>query len=183
MGLPIEDGTGKGYQVEVNSKNMLAVSSVIKGLSYYANRDGNFCSTTITVTPDSTGNCFYYIKNTGDSDLIIQRISVHVDSNEILRGYLNDNGTPVGGINYVPINRNGGSNKLCDCVINYGSNITGLSGGNHFDSFHVPADHMTHIYRWEAGIMLPKNRTFTLYAVNGNIEIDFTVTAFCCTGI
>ncbi len=183
MGFQIEDGTGKGYQAQINNKNMLTVSSVSRGLNFYSNRNGNFYSITFIVTPDSTGNCFYYLKNTGEEDLVIQRLSVHVASNEIIRGYLNDLGTPIGGLSRMPINRNGGSNKLCDCIAEYGSNITGLSGGDHFDSFHVPADNKSHTYRWEAGIMIPKNRTFTLYTVNGNIEIDMTVTAFCCAGL
>ena len=181
--MQIEDGTGNGYKVGVNDKNMILTSSVRRGLNFYANRNGNFYSSTIIVTPDSTNDCFYYIKNTNEADLVIQRISVHVASNEVLKGYLNDTGTPIGGLNYIPINRNGGSNKLCSCIVAYGSDIIGLSGGDHFDSFYVPADHMTHTYRWEAGIMIPKNRTFTLYAINGNIEIDFTVTAFCCSDL
>jgi hypothetical protein len=181
--MQIEDGTGSGNQAEVNDKNMISTSSVIKGVNYYANKNGNFYSSTITITPTTSGSCFYYIKNTGEPDLIIQRISVNVNSNEIIKGYINDLGTPVGGISCIPINRNGGSNNLCSCTVNYGSNITGLSDGNHFDSFHIPADYFTHTYRWEAGIMIPKNRTFTLYAVTGGIEIDFTVTAFDCVGV
>jgi hypothetical protein len=183
MGLIIEDGTGKGYQAEVNEQNMLSVSSVVKGLNYYANRQGNFYSVTDVMTPDSTGSCFYYIKNTGDSDLIIQRLSIHVASHEVIKGYLNDLGVPIGGITHVPVNRNGGSNNVCDCSAKCGSNITGLAGGDHFDSFHVPADNHSHTYRWSAGVMIPKNRTFTLYVVNGNIEIDFTVTFFCCADV
>ena len=179
----VEDGTGKGYQAEVNDKNMISVSAIIKGLNYYANREGNFYSSTAVITPDSTGNCFYYIKNTGESDLIIQRLSVHVNSHEIIRGYLNDLGTPIGGVITAPINRNGGSNNLCSCNVSIGSNITGISSGDHFDNFHIAADHHSHTYRWSAGVMIPKNRTFTLYAVNGNIEIDFTVTFFCCADV
>ena len=182
MGLQIEDGTGDGFQVKVNDKNMLAISAVTKGANYYANKEGNFYSSIITITP-SAGDCFFYIKNLDDRDLIFQRISIHAASNEIIQGYLNDSGTPVGGTEYIPINRNGGSNKLCDCTVNYGSNITGLSGGDHFDSFHIPADNLTHTYRWEASIMVPKNRTFTLYATNGSIELNFTVTFFNCMDI
>jgi hypothetical protein len=183
MGMTIEDGTGDGYQVKINNKNMLTTAAVTRGANYYANREENFYSSVVTVTPTSSGNCFYYIKNLCDDDLVFQRISAHVTSNEVIKGYLNDSGTPVDGTEYIPINRNGGSNKLCDCTVNYGSNITGLSGGNHFDSFHIPADNFTHTYRWEAGIMIPKNRTFTLYATNGSIEIDFTMTFFCCADI
>lgn len=183
MGWSIESGVGVAYEAAVNEQGMLTTSSVRRGLNFYANRNGDFYSSTIITTPTTSGSCFYYIKNIGEPDLIIQRVSVHVASNETLRGYLNDTGIPIGGSNYIPISRNGGSNRLCDCNVKYGSNITGLDGGNHFDSFHVPADDMTHTYRWEAGIMIPKNRTFTLCAVNGNIEIDFTVTAFCCADL
>ena len=183
MGMTIEDGTGDGYQAKVNSENMLNTNSVTQAVKYYINRQGNFYSCTISVTPLGADDCFFYLKNTGDFDLIIQRLSICVASNEIIKGYLNDLGTPVSGTNYVPINRNGGSANLCDCDVQYGVNITGLSGGDHFDSFHVAADEHTHTYRVEAGVMIPKNRTFTLYVGNGAIKLDFTITFSSCLGI
>jgi hypothetical protein len=183
MGFQIEDGTGDGYQAKVNSKNMLNTNAITQSVKYYINRQGNFYSCTVTVTASGAGDCFFYLKNTDDPDLIIQRLSVHAASNEVIKGYLNDSGTPVGGTNYVPINRNGGSANLCDCDAQYGVNITGMSGGHNFDNFHIAADNHTHTYRWEAGVMVPKNRIFTLYVENGAVELDFTLTFFCCLGI
>ena len=183
MGFQIEDGTGEGYQAKVNSQNMLNTNTVAQAIKYYVNRQGNFYSCTFSLITSGADDCFFYLKNTGDPDIIIQRLSVYAASNEVIKGYLNDTGTPVGGTNHIPVNRNGGSANLCDCIAEYGVNITGMSGGDNFDNFHVPADNHTHTYRWEAGIMIPKNRIFTLYVENGAIELDVTVTFFGCSGI
>lgn len=183
MGLNIEDGTGKGYQAKVNDKNMLLTMSVSNSVQQYANRVGQFYSCKITVTPSGAGKCFYYFKNTCEFDAVIRRLSTHVGTNEVIKMYINDSGNPVGGIDYIPINRNGGSANLCECVVKYGQDITELNGGSHFDSIHIPADNDTHTYRLESGVIIPKNKTFTLYAVTGNIEIDFTLTFFNCIDI
>ena len=184
MGFSIEDGTGDGYQARVNAQNLLTTLAITQQIKYYVNRQGNFYSIEANnLIPDSTGSCFFYLKNTGDDDIIIQRLSARVHSNEVIDGYLNDIGSPIGGINYIPINRNGGSANLIDATVEYGTNITGLVLGDKFDHFHVAADENTHSLRWEAGVMIPKNKTFTLRVEKGSIEICFTLTFFCCAGL
>jgi len=182
MGFSIEDGSGNGYQAKVNSRNMLTTIAVSQSMDHYENENGNVYSMVATVTPDSTANCFCYIKNIGDVDIVIQRVSMHTNSDEVINTYINDVGSPVGGISYTAINRNAGSTNLSDSIIYYGQDITGLSGGKHFDSFYVSANNCTYNYRWQSGVIISKNRIFTLYAVNGNIEINFTMSFYHCTG-
>lgn len=174
----IEDGTGKGNQAKVNDQNMLGVNSISTSLNQYANTHGHFYSMTNIVTPDSTSSCFFYLKNKDDTALNIKRLTVHVASNEIIKCYVNDVGTPVGGNEYIPINRNIGSNQLCNVETRFGASITGLTGGALFERLYIPADNNSHIHRWESSIIIPKNRIFTLYAQNGGIEINLTLTAF-----
>jgi hypothetical protein len=184
MGFQLEDGTGDSYQARINNQNMLAVITVSQAVKYFVNRQGHFYSIEVdTLVPDSTGSCFLYIKNTGDADIIVQRFSCCAVSNEVIDCYLDTIGSPVGGINYVPVNRNAGSANLVDAIVEYGTNITGLTTRSKLDHFHVAGDWNSHILRWEAGIMIPKNRTLTLHVEKGSIEICFTLTFFCCAGL
>ena len=76
MGFEITDGGGKGYSAEVDSENRLRVFSISEQEVYNASSLGNsynFNTGVINLTSASKSAVFY-IKNNGDSDLIITQL-------------------------------------------------------------------------------------------------------------
>ena len=76
MGFEITDGGGKGYSAEVDSENRLRVFSIAEPEVYNASSLGNsynFNTGVINLTSASKSAVFY-IKNNGDSDLIITQL-------------------------------------------------------------------------------------------------------------
>ena len=76
MGFEITDGGGKGYSAEVDSENRLRVFSISEEEVYNASSLGNsynFNTGVINLTSASKSAVFY-IKNNGDSDLIITQL-------------------------------------------------------------------------------------------------------------
>lgn len=179
----IVSGWGPTIPLHINKLGMAKTLAITQGIAYYVNRQKHFYSCPIQVTPTGAGDCFFYLKNIGDTDIVIQRLSAHVPTNEVINCYMRDIGDPVDGTDFTPINRNCGASGDVEAEVQYGVNITGLTPGDNVDNFHIAADDYTHTYRWEAGIMIPKNKVFTLYAQVGAIEIDFTLTFFCCAGL
>tara|TARA_R110000772_G_C13087319_1_gene418139 strand:- start:64 stop:651 length:588 start_codon:yes stop_codon:yes gene_type:complete len=76
MGFEITDGGGKGYSAEVDSENRLRVFSIAEPEVFNASSLGNsynFNTGVINLTSASKSAVFY-IKNNGDSDLIITQL-------------------------------------------------------------------------------------------------------------
>ena len=76
MGFEITDGGGKGYSAEVDSENRLRVFSVSEQEVYNASSLGNsynFNTGVINLT-SANKSAVFYIKNNGDSDLIITQL-------------------------------------------------------------------------------------------------------------
>lgn len=77
MGFEITDGGGKGYSAEVDSENRLRVFSISEQEVFNASSLGNsynFNTGVINLTSDSK-SAVLYIKNNGDSDLILTQLS------------------------------------------------------------------------------------------------------------
>jgi hypothetical protein len=76
MGFEITDGGGKGYSAEVDSENRLRTFSIAEPEVFNASSLGNsynFNTGVINLTSASKSAVFY-IKNNGDSDLIITKL-------------------------------------------------------------------------------------------------------------
>lgn len=76
MGFEITDGGGKGYSAEVDSENRLRVFSISEQEVYNASSLGNsynFNTGVINLT-SANKSAVFYIKNNGDSDLIITQL-------------------------------------------------------------------------------------------------------------
>jgi len=169
----IKDGKGRGYVVEVTAENRLRVSSVSRSKEHDANITwGESYNLIVNVTPTTTDACFMYIKNTGPRNIIFEGFGAYVASAEKIYGKLGATGTPLGGNLTPPINLNAGSNNTPTGIFLTGNDITGLSGGNIFQSFRVPANTATNIVNFEADIILPINQVFTAYATAGSILFE-----------
>lgn len=174
----IEDGKGTGYKAQITAENRMAVNAVDTFLQQHINQaHSELYSVVISKTPTGAADCFFYLKNESDSDLMIFSLNGHVAAaDESIQIKLGDSGTATDGSANTPVNRNVGSGKTADCTCEDGVNITGLSGGSVVDEICLNSDVDSLKYRWESGLLLPKNGVLTLYAVTGALALKVTLT-------
>jgi hypothetical protein len=179
MGIQIEDGTGSGKTAKINSENRLLTYSIVETEPQHTNEEeGRVFRALAFVTPSivnpsiETETSFFYMKNGSTDHLRIYKIKFWVENNEIIDIYANKSGTPVGGIEVVPVNANFGSGIQAEGTFLKGSDITGLSGGTLIGRIRVPADYNTHEADFESTLILPKNNNIVLSTPTGGSDIE-----------
>lgn len=161
-----------GAGMKVNEHGYGEVSSVMQPLQHHANVvHGNAYSAVMSVTPTGAGDCFFYIKNNDEYNLVVRSLSLYGASAESVQVKLGDIGT-VGGTHadLTPISRNAGSGKVADATCESGVDITGLSGGSIVDLIQFTNSYLK--VRWDSSLIVPKNSMLSLYAVTGAVAIN-----------
>jgi len=177
--MKLNDGTGKQYGVKVDKENLLHTFSVIATETRHTNyRHGESYSVIFDKTPTGAGDCFGFIKNTSDVELMITSATIRVASDEIIQFKLGDIGTAVGGTTLASINRNLNYGKTADTVIESGVDITGLSGGSIVEKLFIDGAVSSEKYKWDSGFILPKNKMISFYVTTGNIAVLMTIAMF-----
>ena len=172
MGLIIEDGVGTGKTVGVTEENRLKVSAVSYSSEHEVNHhDGQAYSLGSSLTPTGAGDCFLYIKNDSDTDMIITEFMLNAASDETITFKINDSGTPVGGTTITPVNRNAGSGNAADVTALNGVDITGLSGGSSVMGVFLKGGETSVRIAPASTFIIPKNKVFTGYVSSGGIQI------------
>lgn len=171
-----DSSTGKSW--DINPDGFGAINAFTSPLQYFANiiRKDAY-SAIISETPTGVGDCFFYIKNICNYDLILTSLSFYAAAAETIQMKLGDIGT-VGGTHaeLLPSSRNAGSGKTADVTCESGVDITGLSGGVVVDQFYATAEQKR--VEWGSRIIVPKNAIMSLYAVTGAISIGCTLGFF-----
>ena len=167
-----DPNSGRGQAVTQGS--MAMVKAICQTVNEHANQvEKEAYSAVISKTPTGAGDCFFYIKNLDEDPLVISSLKLHSANAENIQIKLGDAGT-VGGTHatLACVNRNAGSGHEANVTCESGVDITGLSGGEVVDEL-VSG---TTMYRWEwlSGLIVPKNRILSLYAVTGAIAIKAT---------
>jgi hypothetical protein len=168
-----DPNSGRGQNISVGG--MAITKAIIQTISEYSNIDeGDAYSAVVSVTPTGAGDCFFYMINNDNRDIVVSSMKLYSASAESVQIKLGDIGT-VGGTHaaLIPVNRNAGSAKTADVTCESGVDITGLSGGSVVDDLVAGAT----MWRWEwfTGLILPKNKMLSLYAVTGAIAIKMTI--------
>jgi hypothetical protein len=175
--MNLEDGKGTGYKAEVDNENNLHTLAIATTLQHHINHEHQeLYSIVVSKTPTGAGDCFLYIKNNSDDDMLVCALSAYAATDESIQVKHGDTGTTSGGTANVPVNRNAGSGKTADCTCEDGVDITGLSGGSVVDEVAVDGATGTRKHIWRSDIILPKNATMSLYAVTGAIALKVTLT-------
>lgn len=179
MAMYIEDGKGTGYKAQVTKENQLVTWSIVAPLQHHVNHThGDMYSLLINKTPTGAGDCFCYIKNTDDIDIVITSMKFSAATDETITVKFNDTGTASGGTATTPVNRNATSGHTAAGTFETGVDITGLSGGSSVDQFVIDGATGTLKVIWESGLILPKNQTLTLYATTGAIALVGSISFF-----
>lgn len=176
----IEDGKGNGKSVEINDENMMMVNAIAASPEHHINHThGDAYTVRFSATPTGAGDCFFYIKNTSDKDMIIEGGALYCEADEYFDIKINDSGTPVGGTDITPVNLNSGSGNIATGTFQNGNDITGLSGGNvAYRIYHANTKSSVFI-NFEMDIILKKNGVLTAYcqtgttALAGHIDIAY----------
>jgi len=177
--MKIQDGTGSGNMQKINNENQAHTLSISMPVQHHVNHDHKkVYSVLINKTPTAAGDCFCYIKNTDDDDLIITDTKFFAATDEIIQIKLSDIGTPIGGTDVTPVNKNAGSGEEASGIFQTGVDITGLSGGATVDEFQVDGGTGTNYNRWLSGLIIPKNKIATFYVVTGGIAIRGSITFY-----
>ena len=164
-----------GQGQSITKGGMALAKAICQTISEHANQEEKQAySAIISKTPTGAGDCFFYITNDNDNDLVVSSLKLRSASAENVQVKLGDTGT-VGGTHatLTPTSRNAGSGQEAEVTCESGVDITGLSGGSVVDELVVG----TTMWRWQwnSGLILPKNRTLSLYAVTGAIAINATL--------
>lgn len=177
----IEDGRGRGYKAAVTPENKVDVCAVVRTIDLYCNQvKGISYSLLISQTPTGAGDCFCYMKNNNEKDIVISSVKLQAATDETVVLKLNDTGTPLGGSDATPINRKAGCGNVADITCKVGNDITGLSGGDAIETIFLNGGESSKRYEWLSCFVVPKNHIVTLYATTGAIAVTATLSMHFC---
>ena len=185
MGIQIEDGTGSGKTVKIDSNNRLLTYAVTRTDPLYFNDENqSVYKAVVFVTPHSVNpsieanTYFFYVKNTSENHLHINRFRYWSESNEIIDIYINMSGSPVGGTEIVPVNSNLGSGNQANGTFLKGSGITGLSGGILIGRSRIPSSHDIQELAYESTLILQKNNNIVLSTPIGGSDMEIVMSFY-----
>jgi hypothetical protein len=172
----IEDGKGKGNFAQVDSSGKLQTDAVTQTAEHASNHEqGKAYQWVFEQTPTAANDCFLYMKNSDDDDLVIEGVTLRVPTNEQIQFKIGDSGTTSGGTSAIPVNLNTLSGREAEGTFEAGNDITGISGGSTFDKLWVGASDTSAHFNFEQDVILGKNGVFTMYATTGAIQINGTL--------
>jgi len=179
MGLQIESGSGNGKVLEINDQNRLLANCVVASPEHHANIvEGDSYSVNFSATPTGPGDCFLYMKNEDDRDMVLEGVGLYLAATEYFEVYIGQVGAPVGGTTITPTNLNAGSGNTADGTFENGNDITGMSGGSlAYRYYHLSANETTY-HNFEQDIVIPKNYTATVYIQTGTTALNGFIDVF-----
>jgi hypothetical protein len=171
--------------MNVNDEGRAEISAVTRTAEMHTNQvHGEAYAIPFAVNPDGADDCFFYIKNNSDIDMIIKGVWYTLSDADELYFKVGESGTAVATngtdmTSYIA-NLNAGSGNIADvtCYSNTADgavDITGLSGGRTIDKLWVVAAADNKFFNFEQDVILPKNQTFSIYAVGGDALVRGTV--------
>jgi len=166
------ESPSSGYKAEVNEENRIMAESVSYTSTHHTNHhEGKAYSFRTSVTPTAAGDCFAYITNNDELDMMIDMFIVSATTDETILVKLGDEGTPAGGSTSTLINLNAGSGNEADVTAETGVDITGLSGGSECCGFFMEGGRSTTPISIPPSLIIPKNKTISFYVETGGIAV------------
>jgi hypothetical protein len=170
--LEIKDGLGTGNTAQVDKNNRLVTASVASSPEHFACFvEGKAFSVNFSATPTGAGDCFFYMKNNSEDDIVVEGLSLKLAANEYIDVYLNDTNSPSGGADIIPTNLNSGSGATAIGTFQNGNDIIGLTQGDlAYRIYHASSNGGTY-YNFESDITLQKSGVLTLYCETGTTPL------------
>jgi hypothetical protein len=176
----IEDGTGTGKLVKVNSGNRLYTKAVTSTEDADINTSvGKVWSVSFEgLNPAGANDNVLYIKNTGDANLAISTIRLSVDTAASQIKVNSVSGTPSGGSAITPISRTVGSASLPTATIETGTDITGLTSEGTLYFIQCAAVDTQYELVCKSKIRIPKGKAISLNIETATANLTGTITLF-----
>ena len=185
MGLIIEGGEGSGYSAGVDEENRLKTLAITRSMEHHCNQEhGDAYSIPFSQSPTAADDCIFYMKNTSDTDMVIEGITLGATDTGVadtIYFKLGDSGTRSGETDLTPVNLNTGSGKSADGDFEQGADLTAgtLTGGTEFERLTVgngaTADLISRNFNFPQDVIIPKNGVFTIY-IGGSAGGTFYIT-------
>jgi len=184
--MQIEDGTGSGRRAKVNSVNMLSTESVTASVEHYTNHaDGQAYHLVFDQTPTAGGDCFLYMQNTADMDMVVEGIWLSVSAAAEIYVEVDNAGTRNAATVLVPVNCNRNSGNAATGVFEGGNDLDGgaatLAGGIEFERYVFRAATSSAHFNFEQDLILGEDDTLTIWSsanitINGTVVFNYHVT-------
>ena len=193
MGFEITDGGGKGYSAEVDSENRLRVFSIAEPEVFNASSLGNsynFNTGVINLTSASKSAVFY-IKNNGDSDLIITQLFYLIGNStagtgDVLITVLRNPTTGTIISNAVAmevggVNRNFGSSKIITTDSYKGAEASTFTNGDKIIESIIDQS-PTRVTVEVGGLVIPRGTSIgidiTPATSNSSLDVEFAASVY-----
>ena len=176
MAIIKDAGTGKA--VAVSDDNRLQTDAITQDIAQSLNVDGAVFTAYAEPIPSAQGNYFFYLKNTGTSNIAIANLNIsatvatRIDLEAV-------SGTPVftaEGDAQIINNNIGSANPLL-AEVKYDTNITGLASLGTFCFAEIPLANTKYREEISSGIIIPQGKAVALRCVGnaGTITISVRV--------
>lgn len=164
MGFEIEDGTGQGFSAKVDNENRLATSAVTETIGRHINRivNKNWSLPFDGLNPTAAGDYVLYIKNTGNSTLIINDVRIKTDTAASQIELHGVSGIAVGGTTLAAVNKTIGASEVPTATIETGVDITGLTSDGIIYYIHCDTAEAEQHLRTSSGIRIPKGKALAI---------------------
>ena len=165
--MPTINGAN-GQDAHVTDDGQLETYSVTESESLHVNEDNQeaYCAL-VDVTPGTTDDDFFYLKNLSDHDLVITKIEGWcADANQEISVVLGatDAGTDAGD-DVIPANENAGSGNTADVDCTQDATDLAITGGRVVRILKFPTTALERAtFKWPEGLILPKNQRLHLQA-------------------
>jgi hypothetical protein len=172
----LEDGTGQGYQAQVDDENRLHALATTQSTAHDANHNGKAYTLLVSVTPAAAGDCFCWLQNLDDEDLILSGFWLWLAASEYIYIDLATTGTPGGSPTAItPANLNVGSGNVADGTFYQDPDITGLTSGRvGYRIYHLTLAGSTH-YDLPQDIVVQKNQVVSFWVETGGTALHMTL--------
>jgi hypothetical protein len=129
----------------------------------------------IAVTPAGADDCFFYMKNTSDTDITVEGIYISVAGAAEIYMQLNADGTRNAASTLTPVNLNAGSGFTAEGTFETGTDLAGgaatLAGGTECGRGVFRAATNTQFFNFDQDIIIPKNKTLTFWS-SASVAVD-----------
>jgi hypothetical protein len=175
MGLQIEDGRGSGQQAGVNSEGLLRTAAVSATVEHHVNHHhGEAYTHSFDVTAAGADDCILFMKNESDTDMTIEGFYLAVAGACEVYAEINNEGTRNAASAFIPVNVNAGSGNSAEGTFETGTDLAGgaatLTSGDEVGRGAFFAASNTQWYNFNQDLILPKNKTLTLW-VNAAVQV------------
>lgn len=171
----IED-PATGAKAAVNPDKRLKVEAIASTIEHHINHlTQEAYHVLFSQSPTANDDCIFYLRNDGETDMVIEEIMVSVSGACELFMKRNSKGTRNGAIKLTPVNAHFGSGKNAEGTFEKGADLAGrpatLVNGVEIERLVYLAATGSTEHNFPEDLIIPKNQTFTLWCNAAGVTV------------